>query len=218
MLLSFDVAVDWIAEHDHWHTFEHLPERLSIPGFLRGTRWVAVEGRPRYMVLYEVESLATLTSPAYLQRLNAPTPWTSRMMAHYREMNRGLCSVVSSTGFGLGGLASLVKFTPGHGTAESLYTWLDTEMLPGLPSRPGLGSAHLLKGAVAADMTNEQRIRGADGTVDSALIVTAHDREALKQAEEQIIGAAGLGRYGATNITRAIYAVHYSLSRTEIDA
>jgi len=34
MLLSFDVAPDAIDEHDDWHTHEHLPERLSIPGFV----------------------------------------------------------------------------------------------------------------------------------------------------------------------------------------
>ena len=53
-----------IAEHDDWHTHEHLPERLSIPGFLRGTRWVALQGQPRYLVLYEVERLDTLDPPS----------------------------------------------------------------------------------------------------------------------------------------------------------
>jgi hypothetical protein len=38
MRLSFDIAPELAAEHDHWHLFEHLPERLSIPGFRRGTR------------------------------------------------------------------------------------------------------------------------------------------------------------------------------------
>ena len=47
MLLGFDIEAPAIAEHDEWHTHEHLPERLSIPGFLRGTRWIAVRGAPR---------------------------------------------------------------------------------------------------------------------------------------------------------------------------
>ncbi len=66
MLLTFDVVADAVEEHDRWHTHEHLPERLSIPGFRRGTRWIATEGGPRYMVLYEVERLATLASEPYL--------------------------------------------------------------------------------------------------------------------------------------------------------
>ena len=57
MLLGFDIAAEAVDEHDDWHTHEHLPERLAIPGFLRGTRWVAIDGAPRYAVLYEVESL-----------------------------------------------------------------------------------------------------------------------------------------------------------------
>ena len=42
MLLAFDLDAGATAEHDDWHTHEHLPERLAIPGFLRGTlarRW-----------------------------------------------------------------------------------------------------------------------------------------------------------------------------------
>ena len=73
MLLNFDIVPEAVAEHDDWHTHEHLPERLSIPGFLRGTRWSATSSGPAYCVLYEVEQLATLASEAYLARLNAPT-------------------------------------------------------------------------------------------------------------------------------------------------
>jgi hypothetical protein len=168
------------------------------------------------MVLYEVASLATLTSAAYLERLNAPTPWTTRTMVHYRGMTRGLCSLVHSVGFGFGRLALLVKFTPQQGSAEAVHQWLGSEVMPGLPSQPGLGSAHLLQGAATAAMTNEQRIRGADGTVDSALIITAHDEAALKRAGDQITGAAGLVQRGAANISSVVYAMHYSLSCTEI--
>src|SRR5256886_12079346 len=89
ILLSFDVVEDAIPEHDDWHTHEHLPERLCIPGFVRGTRWVSLAGKPRYFVMYEVDQLATLQSEAYLERLNNPSPWTSKMMPNYRSMTRG---------------------------------------------------------------------------------------------------------------------------------
>lgn len=87
MLLSFDVAPEAISEHDDRHAREHLPERLGIPGFLR----VALQGQARYVVLYEVDELGVLASDAYLQRLNHPSPWTSKMRPHYRGMRRGLC-------------------------------------------------------------------------------------------------------------------------------
>ena len=34
-------------DFQHWHSHEHLPERLGIPGFLRAARWRALtELRP----------------------------------------------------------------------------------------------------------------------------------------------------------------------------
>ena len=139
MVLSFDVVPDAIAEHDDWHTHEHLPERLSIPGFLRGSRWVALSGQPRYFVMYEVEELGTLASAAYLERLNNPTPWTAKMMTHYRGMARGFCNVTGSFGLGIGHAGLLIRFKPAPGKEAALREWLAEEELPGLPveGRPG---------------------------------------------------------------------------------
>jgi hypothetical protein len=168
ILLSFDIAPEAIAEHDDWHTHEHMPERLSIPGFLRGSRWTAIRGEPRYMVLYELAEPGTLTSAAYLQRLNNPTPWTSKMMPHYRGMRRSLCSVVASRGVGIGGFARLLVFNDAN---EDAAMWLIDEILPTLPSQRGIASAHLLQPTVSAPMTREQGLRGTDAAGYSALLV-----------------------------------------------
>ena len=218
MLLAFDVAAEAVDEHDRWHTHEHLPERLSIPGFLRGTRWLAAEGAPRYMVLYEVASLATLTSPAYLERLDHPTPWTTKIMAYYRGMSRGLCAVLGSFGYGQGGAAALVRFTPSASQAVQLHRWLLDEALPRLSTTSGLGSAHLLQGVQPGAMTNEQRIRGADRGVDSAVIVTGYDAIAVTRHAQALLDAGGLSGRGAGAISLATYSCSYSLARAEIDA
>lgn len=219
MLLSFDIEADAVDEHDRWHTHEHLPERLSIPGFLRGTRWVATaEGQPRYMVVYEVENLATLASEAYLARLNAPSPWTARMMPHYRSMIRGLCAVLGSFGFGQGGVAALIRFAPEASSSAALNRWLLEEALPGATTLPGLGSAHLLQGAQAAAMTSEQRIRGADRAVDSAIIVTGYDDAAVAAYAKQLCAAGGLPDHGAAEAACATYRLSYSLASAEMDA
>lgn len=217
MLLSFDIEADAVEEHDRWHTHEHLPERLSIPGFRRGTRWLATGGGARYMVLYEVESLAVLASDAYLARLNNPTPWTTKMMPHYRGMNRGLCAVIGSFGFGQGGTAALIRFTPGA-HSETLSRWLLEEVLRAVPEMPGLGSAHLLQGAQTAAMTNEQRIRGADRGVDSAIIVTGYDSNAVDACANELCAAGGLPARGASELRCATYRWNYSLASTEMDS
>ena len=218
MLLSFDIVQDAIPEHDEWHTHEHLPERLSIPGFLRGTRWVALQGQPRYLVIYEVEQLATLTSSAYLERLNNPSPWTSKMMPHYRGMTRGFCSVAGSFGLGMGHAGLLIRFKPATETASALRNWLLQDLLPPLPSRPGIGSVHLFEGALTPGMTNEQRLRGADAGVDWALLVTGYSQDALASLEQADLGNAQLDKHGATGILGALYRMDYSIIRRELDA
>jgi len=218
MLLSFDIAHEAIAEHDDWHTHEHLPERLSIPGFVRGTRWVALRGQPRYFVMYEVLHLATLTSEAYLERLNNPSPWTSKMMPHYRGMARGFCSVTGSFGLGVGHAGLLIRFKPEVGAASSLRKWLLQDTLPQLPSRAGLGGAHLLEGALTPAMTNEQRIRGADAGVDWALFVNGYSQDALANITQSEVSSARLEQHGATEVLNATYRLDYSLTDREINA
>ncbi len=215
MLLSFDVAADAIVEHDHWHTVEHLPERLAIPGFLRGTRWVAMRGRPRYMVVYEVEALSTLTSTAYRERLDHPTAWTARMMPHYRGMRRGFCRVSACCGIGLGRVAGVWRFKPLPRAEATLRAWVAGELLPALAGHPGLGGAFLLEGALAPPMTHEQQIRGADGAIDWALVVTGYRDGALADLATAGLAVPALAARGATQASEAIYQIDYVLTSAD---
>lgn len=215
MVLSFDVVPDAISEHDDWHTHEHLPERLSIPGFLRGSRWVALSGQPRYFVMYEVEELGTLASAAYLERLNHPTPWTAKMMTHYRGMARAFCNVTRSFGLGIGHVGLLIRFRPGPGKEIALREWLEKE-LPALPAKAGLASVHLFEAGLAPQITNEQRIRGKDATLDFALLVTGYGAESVETLTKADLGEQEFERHGAAGISSGIYQRVYSLTDREL--
>lgn len=217
MLLNFDIVPDAVAEHDDWHTHEHLPERLAIPGFLRGTRWAAIGDGPAYCVLYEVERLDTLTSAAYLTRLNNPSPWTQKMMPHYRGMSRGLCRVVRSCGLGMGHYALQLRFKPAAGADAALLHWLGDELMPALCLRPGLGSVHLLQSGLTAAMTSEQRIRGADAGVDWALLATGYQEAAVAGLAGREFAPDALQRRGSTQVTATIYRSAYTLTAQEVN-
>jgi hypothetical protein len=77
---------------------------------------------------------------------------------------------------------------------------------------------HLLQGAQAAAMTNEQRIRGADRGVDSALIITGYDSKAVTEYANALCTAGGLPDRGAVEPSCATYRWSYSLASTEVDA
>src|SRR4051812_11841427 len=123
----WDITPDVKPEWEDWHSHEHMPERLGIPGFLRGTRWSALSGEPSYFVLYEAARLATVTEGPYLERLNAPTPWSQKMMPHHRNMVRSLCRVRASFGAGVGQAVATIRFSPARGKARVLSKWLETE-------------------------------------------------------------------------------------------
>jgi hypothetical protein len=215
MVLSFDVAPDAITEHDDWHTHEHFPERLSIPGFLRGTRWVARHGQPRYFVMYEVEALATLASAAYRERLDNPTPWTAKMMAHYRGMARGFCAVSDSFGVGLGQTGLMIRFKPGDEREAELHEWLVGELAP-LSSKAGFASAHVLKAGLTPPSTNEQRIRGSDTAVDWVLLVTGYSVEGATDLFQTRFGEKEFERRGVKGYAGGVYGMAYSLASREL--
>ena len=217
MILSFDVAPEAIAEHDDWHSHEHFHERMSIPGFLRGSRWIARSGsgQSNYFVMYEVDDLDTLASPPYLERLNSPSPWTSRMMTQYRGMKRGFCRVMCSYGFGLGQVGLLIRFSPEQKKETALRDWLSRELLPKLPAQRGLVSAHLFETARQPGLTVEQRIRGKDAAIDWVLLVSGYAADPLDELASNALAPKTIERHGATEVVAGIYQLVHSLTERE---
>ena len=206
MLLWFDVAPELITEHDDWHTREHFPERVGIPGFLRAQRWVARSPGPRYFVWYEVADVDVLSSAAYLARLNNPTPWTSRMMPHYRGMVRGFCRLESRHGSVLGSTVLVLRYDAAAGMEGPLQRWLDGEVIPALMQRIGIASAFMFRSDRAPDMTAEQRLRGRDGGVDRVLLVTGYSADVLEGLATTDLGAHAIEAHGAASgSTSGIY-------------
>jgi hypothetical protein len=190
----WDVPPKVRAAWEDWHTHEHMPERLSIPGFLRGSRWISGSS---YFVLYEVDSPATLTGAAYLKRLNNPTPWSRKMMPHHHDIVRSLCRVRASFGGGLGQVLATVRFSVPPRGVRALASRLES-----LPERRGLTSAHLLESAKRVPPTAEQRLRGgADARADWVVLVGGYDAKALDEAlvrELARLPGAVTGRYRAS--------------------
>jgi hypothetical protein len=178
----WDIAPEMRDEWEDWHSHEHMPERLGIPGFLRGSRWISGDS---YFVLYEVEGMDTLTAGAYLDRLNLPTPWSRKLMPHHRNMVRSLCHVRASLGRGLGGWMATLRLE--HG--------LPAQALSPLPQQQGLVGAFLLEAQsmAGAPPTTEQKIRGGDVEARWVALITGYDEQAVARAANALAGDGVLG-------------------------
>lgn len=61
---------------------EHIPQQLAMPGFVSCRRFIAVEGTPKYLHFWEMESLDALRSPEYLAASANPTPRSREKFRH----------------------------------------------------------------------------------------------------------------------------------------
>jgi hypothetical protein len=72
-------------EFNAWYDTEHVPERLAVPGFESGLRYVCISGTPRYLAMYDLASPAVLETPEYLRVSFAnSSPWTRRVVSRVR--------------------------------------------------------------------------------------------------------------------------------------
>jgi hypothetical protein len=196
-------------------------ERVAVPGFRRGLRYVAVAGSPKYMDLYEVDELATLTSRPYLDRLNDPTPWTRRALPNMRNNSRTLCRVVASCGgAGICGFLLTVQLAPERTRADALRAWLMDEILAQLGQRPGIIGAHLLEGDPAASRTGteEKRLRAdADALADWIVLVGGYDPDALLAVRDDTLAPEQLvTRGGAAAPTVGLYQLMHAITEPDL--
>lgn len=208
----WDVSAAHRAEFQDWHSHEHFPERMRIPGFQRGSRWKSLDHDDGFFVMYELASYDTLTSPHYLERLNDPTPWSVTMMPHHRNMVRSQCRTISSSGSGVAGFMLTIRLSPEPGRAGRLETVLDGQ-LRRLPERPGLTGAHLLQTQTPdAAATREQQIRGGDAAADWIVLVSGYDPDILRSVAandlaEPILRQAGAAPGHAASLHRLCHSI-----------
>lgn len=217
LAMWWDVGADMLEEFEDWHTHEHFPERLGIAGFRRASRWRGADGGAGIFVMYELADYGVLSSSGYLERLNAPTPWSVKMMPHHRNMVRSQCRVLESRGVGVAGHALTVRFSPQPRSEPRLRDALRSSVAQ-LAIRPGIAGAHLLRHQrPPVAQTAEQRIRGGDREADWILVVTGYDAPALTSVARTTAGATALAAAGAADgAVGALYTLSCSATPADV--
>jgi hypothetical protein len=193
LAMWWDMAPAMRAEFEDWHSHEHFPERLSLPGFLRASRWAGV-GTDGFFVMYELQAHENLSSPEYLACLNDPTPWSRKLMPHHLNMVRSQCDVVSSRGAAVARHALTLRSAPG---AEAKHALDAVSRFDEITARRGVAGAHLLETrAPRIDPTVEQKIRGhADREAGWILVFCGYESQALQELTPLCPPDWTVGRY-----------------------
>lgn len=180
-----DCAPGHETEYEAWYQGEHLFERLAVPGFLRGRRYESVSGPPQYFTYYETASPHVLTSAAYLERVNNPTPLTRKIMSGIlTNMSRTVCRCIARHGIMRGAFAVTAKLN-GQAADQDLKSLVrDLEQPIGVARAEAWISAE--DNSLSASY--EENLRGGDRKISACLFV-----EALRERDAQAI-AMGIGR------------------------
>jgi hypothetical protein len=194
----WNISPEHRAEFGDWHSHEHFPERMSIPGFRRGSRWSSTENTRAFFVLYELEQYDVLTSSGYLARLNAPTWWSTRMMPQHLNMVRSQCRLAASFGGGIATSLATIRLSPATGREGNLKAVL-ADTMGGLVDKPGLTGAHLLLTDTPETSvpTTEQQIRGMDGTADWIVLLSGYDPDRIEDVLADSLSPSSLHAAGA---------------------
>jgi hypothetical protein len=141
-------------EFNAWYDTEHLPERLSIPGFHSARRWVdphAPEGSGKYLATYELDSPQVLQTAEYLAHVGDNfTPWSKRCLSRCVLFRRWACAQIFP-GDALPDPAaqamSLVLCDVPPEFESEFARWHDDEILPRLLATPGVLGARRFRAA-----------------------------------------------------------------------
>ncbi len=214
-----DIAPEGLEAFYDWHTREHMPERLGIQGFRRGRRYLRESGDGQaFFNLYEVDRFEVLVGQDYLGRLDAPTPWTTGTVRHFRDVTRGLCRVAGSEGIGQGGAIATLRLAPAPGRDEDLRAYLLRGALPRLLDSIGILGVHLgiTDGLGSRIETAEKQARRSPTDIPAwVMLIEGISAARLADATAGPLSAPALAAQGAdTAPIQALYRLEATRLKT----
>ena len=201
-----------------WHNREHMPERVGIPGFRRGRRYVAIAGTPEYFNLYEADSAEVLGGQDYLNRLNAPTEWTRQVVPSFRNVSRSICRVVYTHGVGQGAFILTQRFDVGERDRPQVVKALRQSLLPPLCDNKGIAGVHLCLAdeSISKVETAEKKARADTTQVPTWIILIEGNSSADVGAAGGALGLElqALLSAAAAPILTSVYQLEFSRCKT----
>lgn len=129
LVFANDVDPAQREAYERWHGGHHVPQRFTVPGILRATRYQAVGGgSPDYLTVYDLADIAVLNSPEYRRLAEHPDAVTLAMRPFLRNPLRLACHAMVGADCPHGG--SLVMLRMADASAGRVAAWLEAERPP----------------------------------------------------------------------------------------
>jgi hypothetical protein len=195
-----------------WHPRQHMVERLSIPGFLRGRRCIALDGATEFLTIYELTSPDVLLTDAYKRRLANPTDWSTATLPAFTDNTRGACRILFTEGYAMGGAMLTLRFAAREGQEPALVEAM-SELMPRFTSLPRITGAHFAQNDTSLTGGNAGSQRGRVIMLPELIVmIEGSDARTVGATGEALASDDALQRMGAkADVTRGLYQLEYSI-------
>jgi hypothetical protein len=206
-----DVERANLTDYRHWLTREHTTERVTTKGFLACRVFRAERADiERFFILYELETPEVLDGPAYLARLNAPTPWSQRIMPQLGNFIRGGGVVAARAGRGEG--STIVALRIAHLPEAPRRLADDIAAFDGIAAVQ-IDATDLARTSVP---TVEKGMRRQESVFAGLVLIEALDEKSLRGALRMAAEIAPdvLGDVGDPEVYQGIFALDARIAGT----
>jgi hypothetical protein len=216
LLTSMDIDPSDEAEFNRWYDREHLEERVAIEGFVEARRYVAHEGRPKYLSLYSTASFDVLDSPAYRTALANQTEWSRRTIARFKNMIRAVARITISRGQGRGAALGILRLRATAGSEDRLRDALREKLDPA--KADGIISMHLIESDPVLSRPLTANASVADlGAGDWFILIDGTDVNAVSaDIADRFHDISRL--MPAATISTGVYTLMWDLAKSDIPA
>ncbi len=211
-----DIPAEIEADFNDWYNREHLPDRIRrMPGFLRGRRYAAMAGAPKFLTLYDLESSAVMLSEAHLALRKQRTARDLLFVPRFQNTIKGICDVVCRVGEGEGGFLVVmpVIVPPDRGT--EFGHWACHELLPELACSRGITSAaYAVRNTEVTQAFAAKDDRAGDRYLENIIVIEAASEQgvgtAMRSLDAANLASAGGGPHllAAPCALRVLYTLH----------
>lgn len=193
-----DVAQQGRDQFYAWHDKEHIPERLGIPGFRRGRRYIKQGHSPEWLTVYETTDLRVVVSPEYLERLNSPTPDTVKTLRYFQNTSRAVCQLVHSLGSSSGGHVLAMRLDVTAAQTDAMTEYLTREAFARVSALTGVVACHLYMVDQPASYLNTVESSTRTFDVPSWVLLIEASTVAAAEQARILIDESRLASLGAT--------------------
>jgi hypothetical protein len=178
LIAAMDFSAVAEDEFDDWYDTEHIPERLSVPGFLNGERWIGIANPKASLALYDLDTVGVLHETPYLRVGGTNgSPWTKRVTGKCKSLIRmegeQLNPGEKLAPVGDAAAVLLISMNVAREQEEEFNAWYNEEHLDALAGVPGVLSARRYRGSGATQRYAAVYHFAREGVTESAAWKTA---------------------------------------------